>query len=190
MDSTSEEDRRVLHEMVGLFGPPAFIRRARLVETSWIDLLASCESARKGQLAFVGLRLAQLLALADGWEAIRAKLADHQHFEQLTRLHEDLQPRLQLPLERTSSARVLRSAGAELVEAMEMFNQRWSRWLAKLDLSRVNKIREDYNRYYLFEKECAVGNVKVARLGFKILEPVSREEVERLFPLLVAPEFI
>jgi hypothetical protein len=94
-----------------------------------------------------------------------------------------------LPLEPTSSARALRAASWELVEAIELFNQRWTRWLAKVDLSRVNQVRDEYNRFYLFEKECAVGNVKVARMGFKSLEPVTRDELERHFPPLIVPKF-
>jgi hypothetical protein len=57
-DSTSDEDRRVLQEMVGRAGP-AFIRRAKLVETTWTQVVDACAKARLERLAFVGLRLAR-----------------------------------------------------------------------------------------------------------------------------------
>jgi hypothetical protein len=189
MDGTSEEDRRILQEMCGRFGTPAFVRRAKLVETSWTELMTVCENNRNDQLAFVGLRLAQLLALAGGWDMIRANLDNTAQMDQLARLHAQLEPRLQMPLEPTFSGRILRSAAAELVEAIERFNARWKGWLARLDLSRVNKLRDEYNRYYVFEKECSVGNVKVARLGFRNLAPVSLQEIEQRFPTLDVPTF-
>jgi len=61
--------------------------------------------------------------------------------------------------------------------------------LAKVDLTTVNRAREDYNRYYLFEKECAVGSARTARMGFAVLSPMTLEDVARHFPLLKLPQF-
>ena len=167
----------------------AFIRRAKLVETTWSCLLDACARARLERLAFVRLRLGQMRALAGDWDVIRASLPHDDDFAFLQRLHDELQPRLRLPLEATTSKRVLRNAAFELVEAMEMFNGRWERWLAKVDLTPVNRAREDYNRYYLFEKECAVGSARVARIGFVKLTPVTSADVASHFPLLPLPHF-
>ncbi len=71
----------------------------------------------------------------------------------LIRLHEELQPRLRMALRPSTSGRVLRAALRELVVAMEIFNGRWQKWLAEVDLTAINKSRDDYNRYYLLEKE-------------------------------------
>lgn len=188
-DTGSEEDRKILQEMVGRFGAPAFVRRGKLVETTWTHLLEACAMARIERLAFVRLRLGQLLALAGGWDAVRGAVRSDAEIGELQRLHDELQPQLQLPLEATTSKRVLRAAARDLVEAIEMFNARWTRWLAKVDLKIVNQARENYNRYYLLEKECAVGSARLARIGFVKLEPIVFDEVAKRFPLLTAPHF-
>jgi hypothetical protein len=188
-DNTADEDRRILQEMVGRAGP-SFIRRARLVETTWTALLEACAHARQQELTFVRLRLGQLRALAGDWDVIRAGLADPADMALLQNLHEQLQPTLRVPLETSHSTRALRNAASELVEAMELFNARWTRWLAKLDLTTVNRAREDYNRYYLFEKECAVGSSRVARMNFVKLAPATLDEVAARFPLLPLPRFV
>jgi hypothetical protein len=187
-DSTSEEDRRMLQEMVGRAGP-SFIRRAKLVETTWTALLDACARARREKLTFVRLRLGQLRALAGDWAVLQNAMPSADEFEFLVRLHDELQPRLRVPLNATESRRALRNAAFELIEAMEMFNGRWTRWLAKVDLTTVNRAREDYNRYFLFEKECAVGSPRVARMGFAMLTPKTLMELTHEFPLLPVPQF-
>jgi hypothetical protein len=188
-DSTSEEDRRVLQEMVGRSGSPAFIRRAKLVETSWLTLVETCATARFERLQFVRLRMGQLRALAGGFDALRSYLPHASDLEFIQSLHDELQPRLRLPLEPTTSPRVLRNAANDLIEAIEMFNERWTRWLVKVDLTHVNQVREDYNKYYLFEKECAVGNAQVARMGFARLAPITARDLEARFPTLHVPTY-
>lgn len=188
-DSSSEEDRRILQEMVGRSGVPAFIRRARLVESTWQALLDACACARLERLTFVRLRLGQLHALAGDWQVIRAAMPNDADFAFVRRLFDELQPSLQLPLDRTTSKRALRGAAQELLEAIDLFDARWTRWLAKADLSAVNKAREDYNRFYLLEKECAVGNPRVARVGFAKLAPATLADLQQLFPLLMRPDF-
>src|SRR5437879_3390319 len=106
-DEHPDEDRQILNEMIGRFNAPSFIRRARLVETTWSQLLERCAKARRDRLTFVGLRLAQLLALAGSWDIIRVSLLTDDDLVQLRRLFDELQPRLRLPLEATISKRVL-----------------------------------------------------------------------------------
>jgi hypothetical protein len=185
-DEYQDEDRAILNEMIGRFDSPSFIRRARLVETTWLQVLERCAKARHERLTIVGLRLAQLRALAGSWEAIGANAND---LPFLIKLFDELQPRLRLRLEATASKRVLRGAALELIESLRFFNERWLRFLAKFDLSAVNRARDEYNRFYLFEKECAVGSARVARIGFKKLEPLTLADVERQFPLLHVPAF-
>jgi hypothetical protein len=188
MNDTADEDRRVLQEMLGLTGP-AFIRRGKLVETTWALLLNHCQQSRTEELAIVGFRLGQIRALAGSWDGLFGWLLGDDDRAFLERLHDELQPRLRLPLEATTSKRALRSAARDLVESMEMFNDRWTRWLNQLDLSTVNQARDDYNRYYLLEKECAVGSARLARIGFTKLPPVTLQQVAELFPLLRVPQF-
>lgn len=188
-DATSEEDRRILQEIAGRAGAPAFIRRAKLVETTWVALLDHCARTRLEKLAFVRLRIGQLHALAGTWDALRSFVPDATDLARLKNLHDELAPSLRVPLEATTSRRVLRSAAEDLVEVMEMFNARWKRWLAKVDLKAVNQAREAYNRHYVLEKECAVGSARVARMHFVKLTPMTLDDVSAHFPLLVLPRF-
>lgn len=188
-NASSEEDRRILQEMFGRSGSPAFIRRAKLVEDAWEELLARCRKARGERLVFVRLRLGQLHALAGGWDLLKSFVPLDQELAALQDLFAELQPRLLLPLEPTTSTRVMRSAAIELGEAIAMFNDRWRRWLARVDLKPINGVREDYNRYYLFEKECAVGSARVARIGYSKLEPITLATLENHFPPLACPQF-
>jgi hypothetical protein len=186
-NSASDEDRRIVQEIAGRFGAPAFVRRARLVETSWTQLLEHGGKLRLQRLDMVGLRLGQLLALAGAWEALHPLLPEDADRTLLIRLHDELQPRLRMALQPSTSERVLRAALRELVEAMEIFNGHWKRWLAEVDLTPINKARENYNRYYLLEKECALGSALVARRDFKPLPPITRADVEVHLPLLALP---
>lgn len=186
-EGTSDADRRIVQEIAGRFGPAAFMRRGKVVETTWARLIESGQHARLEHLEIVRLRLGQLFVLAGEPETLRPWLPDHADREVLVRLHDELRPVLRLQLAPTSSQRALRSALRELIEAMELFNGRWERWLAEVDLTAVNKAREDYNRWYLIEKECALGSVAIARREFKPLPPVTRTEVEKELPLLTLP---
>jgi hypothetical protein len=73
------------------------------------------------------------------------------------------------------------------VESLERFNERWQRYVYQLDLAPVNEVREDYNRYYLLEKECAMRNGNLARRGFTRMTPLTHAELAALFPPLPVP---
>lgn len=73
---------------------------------------------------------------------------------------------------------------------IDRFNRRWTHYLRRLDLAPLNRLREDYNRYYVLEKECALRSARLARIGFVPLQPVTRQEFQELLPRLpqlVAP---
>jgi hypothetical protein len=74
-----------------------------------------------------------------------------------------------------------------MVVAMEMFNKRCEKWLAKVDLQPANQAREAYNRFYLVEKECALGSARVAKAGFQPLPPITHVEIAQQLPLLKVP---
>jgi hypothetical protein len=102
-------------------------------------------------------------------------------------MYASLDPQLRLPVEPTSSTRKLRRTLGELVESVERFNQHWLAHLETVDLTRVNELRDGYNRYYVLEKECALRSPRLARLGFRRLEPLTREELTALLPSLPVP---
>src|SRR5207244_3829950 len=102
-------------------------------------------------------------------------------------LHDELQPRLRVPVEPATAPRTLRRALRELAESIERFNQRWLKHLPTVDLTQVNQLRDGYNRYYLLEKECSVRSALVARQGFQRLEPLTVDDLIAQVPPLVVP---
>ncbi|HXG11012.1 MAG TPA: hypothetical protein VNK04_14735 [Gemmataceae bacterium] len=182
-----DDERRLFHQVLSQHNEPAFARRARRVQEAFDGLLERCRHCRDEMLTMVRLRLGTLEALAGDWAALRPLLADEAQVEVLRRMHTELEPRLRVPIERTSSTRKLRQALEELAESIQHFNQRWQAHLQTVDLSAVNELRDGYNRYYVLEKECALRSPRVARLGFRRLEPLTRDELAALLPPLPVP---
>lgn len=181
------DEHHLLKTFEAQYDAPAYVRRARAMEDAWEQLLHRCRRRRDEWLFMVRVRLGLLRGLAGGWEALLPLLADEDEVAVLCRLEEELRPRLRSPVEVTSSAQVLRRALRELNESLERFNGRWREFLPEVDLTRVNELREGYNRYYLLEKECAVRSARVARQGFRKLAPATTADVEAALPPLPVP---
>lgn len=181
-----DDDEQIVREMIGRWGAPAFMRRARRVEDSYQRLVDGLVKQRLELLAMVGLRLGQLLALAGDWTLL-AEWVCPSDLVALQELYLELQPRLRMPLTPTSSSRALRAALVELRESLEYFNARWQAILAGLDLAPLNAEREAYNRYYLLEKECALGSARIARAGFRPMPLLDRSVLSSMFPCLTVP---
>ncbi len=184
------DEQHVIKEMIGRFDAPAFIRRARRVEESYQHLLAKLDRERTQKLEMVRLRLGQLRALAGSWSALEPWFPDAAELTALQSLHDLLRPVLRLPPEPTTSWRILRGALVELTEAMAIFNRRWQKVLAQTDLTPVNAEREGYNRYYLLERECALGAARASREKFRPLESLTPTEIAERFPLLALPRWV
>ena len=182
-----DDSHGAFKEFLAMYGGPAFVRRARELEAAFEDLLHRCRAQREEWLPMVRLRLAMLKALAGGWSALRPVLASPEDLQLLERLHQQLNPSLRAPPESTSSPRRLRLALRELCESLALFNRRWQTFLGTLDLSRVNELRDGYNRYYLLEKECALRSARLAREGFRRLEPLTAAALLEALPLLPMP---
>lgn len=183
-----DDDYHDLQTFLARYDAPAYVRRARQVEQAYEELLARCRRQREEWLKMTRLALGTLAALAGDWAAVRPLLADDGQLERLRRLHDELRPRLRFPPWRTSSQRVLRRALAELRACLVAFNSRWEGYLRHLDLSPVNDARDGYNRYYLLEKECALRSPRLAREGFRRLEPLTPAQVAAHFPSLPVPQ--
>ncbi len=177
------EDSNMFQQFVAQGGAPAFVSRGTQVEEAFQRVLKKCEKQRAEWLEIFGLRLATVKALAGSFDALRFWLSTEQ-IESLEELHDELQPRLRIPRERTTSSKVLEKALKELQEAISFFNNRWRKYLNDFDLSKVNDLRERYNAYYLIEKECVVRSPVVARRHFEELKPVTIDDLLSHFPLL------
>jgi hypothetical protein len=181
-----ESHRRALQQLLALNGAPAYAVRALQVEAAFEDLLEHCRRRRAELLELVSIRLATLRALAGDWTVLRPWLADGQ-IGALAELHAELATQLRVPVSPTASLRILRRALVELAQSIVRFNRRWDEFLQGVDVSRVNALREGYNAYYVLEKECVLGSPRLARQGFRPLEPLMVGEISALFPPLPVP---
>lgn len=164
----------------------AFMRRGQRAEQALRSAIDQLGRQRDALLDMVRLRLAVVAALiGEDWERLHAFLSPADAAA-LMALHADLRPRLQGPLDRTADARPILNALRELRESMLRFDRRWKVAVATADLRETNRLREEYNRYYVFEKECAVGSPHIARQDFVRLKPLLAEDLHSFFPMLNA----
>jgi hypothetical protein len=183
----TDPDQKIFNQVVGPYGGPAFVRRGRDVQLAFDAKVEACRNQREEWLDFVRLPLGTLFALAGSAAALEKLLDDPHQFQALEKLWQVLQPQLRLPPKPTASGRVLRRALAEVRSAIERFNRRWQAYIAELDLQYVNDVRDRYNRFYLLEKECALGSGRLARQHFQMLTPVGPEDFLNILPLLPMP---
>src|SRR5262245_40628845 len=71
-----DPDGAIRGQILGLDGPPAFMRRARQVQDAQDAILERCRRQREEWLHMVRLRLATLAALAGDWQLLRGCLGD------------------------------------------------------------------------------------------------------------------
>jgi hypothetical protein len=70
------------------------------------------------------------------------------------------------------------------------FNRRWITFLDELNLAPVNRMIDQYNRYYVFEKECVVGSARLAARLFTPRSHLTRGDLAAEYPLLPVPELL
>jgi hypothetical protein len=158
------------------------------VQESFDQLLFRCGHQREEWLKMPRLQLGLLEARAAEWDRLLPWLQDEEQVAVLRQLKQILEPKLRVRIERTSSAWVLRRALRDLADCLRRFNHRWLAYLQGLDLSALNAEREDYNRYYLLEKECAMRSPRLARQGFQKLGPVTWSMLAEQLGALPVPE--
>jgi len=182
-----DDELRVRMMVAAQYDAPAYIRRARGVEAAFEDLLARCRRQRSEWLFGVRLHLGALRAGANGFGALRPLLADDGQVAVLERLHAEAGDP-EVPMTGPADARGQRRALARVRASVERFNRRWLAFIAELDLTEMNRLRDGYNRYYLLEKECAVGPARLLPQTFRRLPPVTTADVLDRLPPLPAPQ--
>ena len=187
---TFAENQREASEFLARFDAPAYVRRACAVEDALEAVLHRCRVQREAWLLMLRTLAGTLKGLAGAWMALRPWLADDEQVGSLESLHALLDLRPRLPVQRTTSRRVLRRALIELAGSVERFNRRWRAYLAAVDLSAANELRTGYNKYYLLEKECALLPARVARAGYRPLEPPTVADLLERLPLLPVPQLL
>lgn len=182
-----DDDNRMFARLLSQFDAPAYMRRARAVQAALDQLLDRCRQQRAEWLKMVRLHVALLHAHAGDWDKLRPLLADDDQLDILRYQLAALASPLRVAIGTTTSARILRRALRDLIESLHSFNEHWRAYLANVDLTTVNDLRDGYNRYYVLEKECAVRSARVARQGFVRLESLTLDELTTEFPLLPVP---
>ena len=184
MDSLPTGERlREDKQLLAQYGGPSFLRRARRVEDAWRALTDPLPARRDEFLTMVRLRVGQFLALAGGWDRLAALFPDRD-IDAVRHIHQECRPALRAPVERSNSLREIDVAWRDLAESVARFNRRWQRLIKELDLADANRRREEFNRFYLIEKECAVGSYKIARQGYEPLTMLTFADLFARFPLL------
>jgi hypothetical protein len=182
----SDDELRVRMTIAAQYDAPAYVRRARGVEAAWDDLLARGRRKRTEWLFGVRLHLGSLRAGARSWSDLRHLLADDEHLTVLERLHAEAGDP-EVPMTGPADDRGRRRALLRLRAGVERFNRRWDRYVHELDLDEINRLRDGYNRYYLLEKECAVGPAWLLPQLFRKLPPVTASDVLDALPRLPVP---
>jgi len=150
-----------IKELLGLFDTPAFVRRGQDLEYAIGRLHARCRHQRDSLLEMVRLRLRQWASVATGPDdragVFAAPIAALWPLSGAAHPVWALQPAL---------SRRRRAVARDLVASVIRFNDRWATALDRLNLAPVNRMIDQYNRYYVLEKECVLGSARLAQRHF------------------------
>lgn len=183
----SEIEHRFFQKINAASGTPSFCRRGTAVEDAWNALVAKCREKHREIAAMAQLRLATFIAVSVGHRELAVQLCSETELAYLESLHREWDYQLQIPVASATSVRQLQQPFAELQQSFRRFNDRWNGFVNKIDLSLNNRLRDNYNRYYLIEKECALWSPQIARRGFEPMQPLTHADVFAEFPLLRIP---
>jgi hypothetical protein len=89
---------------------------------------------------------------------------------------------------RIAGVRQKRSVASDLVGSVLRFNVKWQRFLQLLNLGPTNQVIDQYNEYYVLEKECVMGSARLAARHFKPVPRMSPDLLLWDYPLLPVPE--
>lgn len=169
--------------VLGLFDQPAYIRRALRVEDAIRAIEEKIDHERKLMLAPVRR------ALAVWQELLRqkpdaAKLLTDRQAEAIA----GVASMIDGPTSHgaigvwTRPRRVL----GQLASAIDRLNERWVQYVEAVDVSLIEQRIDEYNRYYLLEKECAFRSPRAAARGFVHMPPFDRQRLLDRHPRLPA----
>jgi hypothetical protein len=180
MNSDIEAD---VKELMGLFDLPAFARRGQDVEAAVRRMHDRCEKVRGQMLDMVRLRLRQWSGAAAGPESWRGVFTSTiEHLWTLTGAAPPRWADSDAPLKRRQNI------ASDLIAAAGRFNRRWALALDGFNLEPTNFVIEQYNRYYVLEKECVMGSARLAARHFTPMAPLTRPILLADHPTLAVPE--
>jgi hypothetical protein len=172
-----------IKELLGLFDVPAFARRGQDMEYSLSRIHDRCRDHRHELLEMVRLRLKQwsrVVTGAEEWAPVfRGPIAA---LWQLCRAEPPTWA------EQSASLRQREAVARDLVASVHRFNHRWREFLERLNLDPANQVIDQYNTYYVLEKECVMGSTRLASRHFKPVPRLSSETLLNDHPFLPVPE--
>jgi hypothetical protein len=174
-----------IKELIGLFDLPAFARRGQELEITVRRLHERCRSVRRELLDMVRLRLRQWSHAATGpedWSEVFAH-----SIEPLWPLSQAEDPRwAEVPVSIWRRSII----GRDLIASVVRFNHRWTQFLDRLNLEPANRVIDQYNRYYVFEKECVMGSARLAARHFSPVLTITTETLLHDHPELPVPQLV
>jgi hypothetical protein len=191
MDEHADEQTTVtnteaeIKELLGLFDVPAFARRGQDLEYALDRLDARCLHERSARLDMVRLRLRQWSAAVTGPAGWRGTFTAP--IDELWPLAGAEPP---VWAESPAPPRRRLAIARDLVASLDRFNRRWTRFLDELNFESVNRQIDQYNRYYLLEKECSLGSARLAARHFRPQARLTREDLRERFPQLPVPQVV
>jgi hypothetical protein len=81
-----------------------------------------------------------------------------------------------------------RLIAGDLAAAVLRFNRRWLQFILRLNLEPANFMIDQYNRYYVLEKECVMGSARLAARYFTPVAPLTTQSLLADHPTLPVPE--
>jgi hypothetical protein len=172
-------------QLLGQFDAPSYVRRGLEVEQAWTDLLAALNRSRRQWLDPLGRRMAWLKARSGDWRRLTGD--DPGALVALGMLENLLPASLRFPPGRAWWIALPRLEYRRWNRDLEEFNRFWRDTLETVDLAPVNRRREAYNRWYLLEKECALGSARLALAGYRPLVPATASDLVARLPFLPVP---
>ena len=83
-----------------------------------------------------------------------------------------------------------RLIASDLKNAVLRFNRRWAEFLERLNVEPANAAIDQYNRYYVLEKECVMGSPRLAARHFAPVPELTTETLANDHPTLPVPDLI
>jgi hypothetical protein len=185
LPSMNSEIETEVKELMGLFDLPAFARRGQDLEATLHRLHLRCRAARGQLLEMVQLRLRQWSRAAVGNESWRGIFTST--IEPLWELAEADPPRWEFSDAPHKRRQVV---ARDLVAAVERFNRRWHQFVDRTNLEPTNFVIDQYNRYYVLEKECVMGSARLAARHFTAVARRTKAMLLEEHPTLPVPELV
>jgi hypothetical protein len=142
-----------------------------------------CREQREELLEMVRVRLRQ-------WSRVAAGPRDWQEVfvETIESLWNQVGSEPAVWADRTAPVRRRRVVGRDLKATVLRFNERWRLFLESLNLGPTNDVIDQYNKYYVLEKECVVGSARLAARYFSPVTLLTPESLLGDYPTLPVPQ--